>query len=240
MNKFWKIAVGFAALSGAMLMSGAASYSADMSVRKAVSPVAPLDCVWCGFVLGGDVAYTLDTSLRFTIDNIATQRFDPKGLMYGGHLGYLSQHGAIVLGIETEFLLGNMSKTNAMAPIGGVVIPGTIKATIDYMASVTGSLGILPFENTRLYVKGGPAWGHATGTAEVGGLSFTAPANHFGWVAGGGVDFMLGRQWLLGVEYKHFDLGTSTYGFTLPAALNIHSPLKADVVSGRLSYRFGT
>ncbi|HEX9903335.1 MAG TPA: outer membrane beta-barrel protein [Propylenella sp.] len=44
-----------------------------------------------------------------------------------------------------------------------------------------------------------------------------------GWVAGGGAEFALTPNWILGAEYLHYDFGSD----------------EADVIRGRVSYLFG-
>ena len=60
-------------------------------------------------------------------------------------------------------------------------------------------------------------------------------------VVGVGVEYQLGRNWLLGVEYNYTDLSTESYGGTItpnttwPLAYTVHPQIST--VRGRISYR---
>ena len=67
---------------------------------------------------------------------------------------------------------------------------------------------------------------------------------HSGWAVGGGIDYALTRNWILGVEYLHiyFDDGLHQ-GFN-NFGENVHDRdhlvnADADTVMARLSYKFG-
>ena len=64
-----------------------------------------------------------------------------------------------------------------------------------------------------------------------------------GWFAGGGIEYALARNVIIGVEYKHVDLGTTFHhssadGFA-PGPNGRDIGASEDIVLGRLSFQFG-
>ena len=79
----------------------------------------------------------------------------------------------------------------------------------------------------------------AGGFGTLSACSFTEERNHVGVVVGVGVEYQLGPNWSLGVEYNYADLSTESYGGTInpnttwPLAYTVHPQL--NIVRGRLS-----
>jgi outer membrane immunogenic protein len=72
-------------------------------------------------------------------------------------------------------------------------------------------------------------------------FSATAGSTHFGWAAGGGGEWKFLPNWILGVEYLHYDFprnslsfGNGSISFTLPGDHHI----SVDAVRARLSWLF--
>ena len=67
-----------------------------------------------------------------------------------------------------------------------------------------------------LYAKGGAAWMNADYRMEVNsgldGSSLTGTTRP-GWVAGGGLEYMLGSCWSAKLEYDHLGFGRKTLSF---------------------------
>jgi opacity protein-like surface antigen len=88
---------------------------------------------------------------------------------------------------------------------------------VKYLGTVRGRLGWTPAGNWLLYGTGGLAWERVhRSSSEVSVLpastnTFTndRPRDHFGWVAGPGVESFIGSSnWIARLEYLHYDFGT--------------------------------
>ncbi len=70
-----------------------------------------------------------------------------------------------------------------------------------------------------LYGKGGAAWMNASYRMDVNsGLDGVteATATRSGWIAGGGLEYMLGTHWSAKLEYDHLRFGSQTLAFANP------------------------
>jgi len=224
----------FAALPGAAL-------AADM--RPAPKPIVATpvaaSCQWCGLYIGANVGYLFNSTLNPTFATLAEElsNLNPKGLIYGAHLGYNTQVGLFVVGVETDFTFAGINKTQALTTLE---VPTALGADLDYFGSARVRAGFLPFSGALLYGTGGLGWGHTQGNLVVEGASFSAPALHFGWVAGGGLEVVLVDNWTGRLEYLHYDLGKSTYSFATPFVFpSASGRFAADTVRAGLSYKFG-
>jgi len=93
-------------------------------------------------------------------------------------------------------------------------------------------------------VKGG--WAGATSEQNVNAPAFTAlnSQSSGGWTLGGGMDYAVWQNLILGIEYDHIDLGYSNFTAPLsnggipPFIVSNTSRLTADQIAGRISYKF--
>ena len=141
----------------------------------------------------------------------------------------------------------------------------------DVLASARARVGTLVWGNTLIYGTGGLAWTRfrstlnqtqnlfgvgGAGPVQVATVSATGVGTAFGWVAGvGGETKIYNSNWLLRVEYLHYDLGSATYatgGFSidvLPTALpgagiaaiatSTTINFRGDIVRAGVNYKFG-
>jgi outer membrane immunogenic protein len=153
------------------------------------------------------------------------------GAFFGPIAGFQKQWNNFVLGVEVE---ANWSDID-----GQDTLPGATGRTFGNI-EIFGSAG----------VKAGYAWNRLMlfGTAglsgaETGSEERNGPAaseDHdasFGWMAGAGIDYALTESVILGVLYRHYDLGDPQYdmGF-IP---NRAGDLDLDTVTGHLIVKFG-
>jgi len=108
---------------------------------------------------------------------------------------------------------------------------------------VTGRVGY-GFDTWLPYIKGG----FAAGTVETSlrdnalGVISQSSTVHSGWTVGGGVEFKLTRQFSLGLEFMHTDLGRSTdiNGPTAIGATETYGVgLRSNSIMARFNYLFG-
>ena len=244
---------------------------------KAPPPVVAND--WSGFYLGAHGGYgwghdpfdqTFVGIAPFTlfIPGATVSGVDSKGYVAGGHAGYNWQYRDwIVAGLEIDLsATGIKGSITSTATASSTFISGTntqiLTDKLDWLGSARARLGILAGPNLLLYGTGGLAWTRLiqsfrqTITTDFGGTVTTStafsstPSWRFGWVAGVGAEArVLDSNWLVRVEYLHYDFGDSgsqspaaggAPGFPGSTATSFESGnMTADVVRAGLSYKFG-
>jgi outer membrane immunogenic protein len=199
----------------------------------------------------------------------------PSGFIGGGQIGYNYQMGWFVWGVEADFsgadIGGSASKTvratglDLIAP--AVIVntaTGTANQKLDWLGTLRGRVGFVPFTPLLVYATGGLAYGHVSidttlsETATVTGVPGVCPCSatstastsstQFGWTAGGGVEWMFAPHWSLKAEFLYYNLGTVSTNMTL-VQLNGGVPfttigitstanVKGDIARGGINYRF--
>jgi outer membrane immunogenic protein len=157
---------------------------------------------WSGFYIGlhgGGMWGNFDA----TMINFNSTRF-----FWGGQAGHNWQYRNLVVGLEADLSapVGTDSKT-----IGDTSISGQLK----YLGSVRARFGYLVTPDLLLFATGGPGFGRG----EIKAPSIDLSAVHFGGVAGGGIEYMLGRNLTARVEAMKYWLGGATY-LIVPATVN--------------------
>jgi outer membrane immunogenic protein len=209
--------------------------AADLAVKAPVykAPVvAPFS--WTGLYIGveGGGAWARESWLD---NGVGSADFRANGAFFGGQVGYRYQLGQFVLGIEAAGAPGNLKDTNSA---------GTLSETfkVQSLYNVTGQVGFA-LDRWLPYVKGG--WGGAQTNlfAQRGAASASQSENNSGWIVGGGLDYAITNNIVLGVAYEHYDLDFAD--FTAPASngstpliVNNASRLKVDAVLGRFNFKF--
>jgi outer membrane immunogenic protein len=239
------------ALAVAILVATGASALADGSMKKNVPAATPTwEGTYVGVQVGGvwsDWSYSNATADLyygpFAYDGFPLGGLDGAGFTGGIHVGYNRQWGRIVGGFEVDL---NWTNADDSREFVAGFLPFKLKTSIESYGTARARLGVV-HDRMLIYATGGFAWGSTSAeiTSPGSGFWFSNPfvtsdsAFHVGWTAGGGVQVMLGQQWLLGVEYKHIDLGSEKFTFEFPLAnVTTSSDLVIDEVTLRLSRRF--
>lgn len=217
MKKFLLAGVAAAALFSAPALA------ADYPVK---GPVAPI-WTWTGFYIGGNLGAIGINSHNVNAD------FNPSGSdwAYGGQLGANVQWGNLVLGVETS---GDWSKLMAMRLCANNAF--SCHLGLNHQYDVRGRVG-LAMNNVLLYGTGGKAWTDPHGFTELpaqGGVMFPGGTHRSGTVWGGGVEFAMAGNWIVGAEYLHTNFGTQTH--TYDAVYQV--PVQTWEARARLSYLF--
>jgi outer membrane immunogenic protein len=252
----------------ALVLSSQLTLAADMPVKAPPPPPPPPS--WTGFYIGADVGFaSLDQSVAWHPlpspaafgANTIIDRENPSGAIGGVYVGYNYQFAPNVLvGIEGDFsgtsVKGHFNQTLTLAGTT-TLAPGSnlsMNTSLDWLASVRGRLGFLPTPQLLVYVTGGGAWGdfkysaNAFNGVATGIGSYNAPVSvnntQSGWVAGGGIEWMMTYNWLLRGEalVYGFNNGPNLIGTSVnfPAFPSNYVWGKADVISARagVAYKF--
>lgn len=227
------------ALASLALLVGGAASAADLPYRKGELPPAPAlpeFYAWSGFYAGGQIGYSWGSErTRFIAANGAATAFsyDTDALFGGGHLGFNTQIGSFVVGLE-----GDVEALNADGSFSDPFGTGGVKR--DWQASVRGRLGFA-MDRFMIYATGGAAFTefdqHFVNLGT--GLRETTQTSRSGWTVGGGVAYAVTDRLIAGVEYRYTDFGrfnrfgrSAFLGFTTDHDSTQHA------LRTSLSYRF--
>jgi outer membrane immunogenic protein len=218
MSKLTGIAIAF----GVGLLGAVGSASADgMDRGRGYTDQRDTCCTWNGFYLGGHFgwAFNVDGVVR-DLDGYngapPTFGYSGSGPMAGVQLGFNRQFQSIVAGIELEAGSMNIDAGAQFPPYIGTRTAVDSRAGVEMngYAAVTGRLGFTLADRVLVYGKGG--WGAVqarvsyidfdpTGITLGGGTDAQKWLN--GPVWGGGIEFAVGKQTSVKIEYLRFDVG---------------------------------
>jgi outer membrane immunogenic protein len=230
-----------ASIAAVALLAGGASLAADFS-RKGVLPPAPelpTFYNWSGFYVGGQAGYSWgsDRASEFASAGRAPlgRSFDysPSSFIGGARLGFNYQFGAIVVGVE-----GDIEGMNAAEGKGD--LGGTVRVRQDWQGSVRARLGY-SLDRILVYATAGAAFTKLeySYVTPLGGLGEISNTSRTGWTVGGGVDYALTDNLILGLDYRYTDYGRFDHvgaGAYLGRTVE-HEP-SAHAVRASLAYKF--
>jgi len=228
-----------AGIAAAALCS-ASALAADMPVKAA--PAAIFN--WSGMYVGGDGGYSwgkekVSYFLTPCPDGCLTSK--PRGGVIGPVLGIQTQMGNWVWGVEGSWNYSTESKRGPDAP---AFVPA-----FDYRSHIKDFWTVGPrvgyaSGNWLLFATGGFAQSLIKDeffvTAAPVAVAATS-ARHNGWFVGGGVDMVVGKNTIFGIEYQH--AGYGTHLDTSPASgvpvVDNSKYIKAtdDIIRARLTFQ---
>jgi outer membrane immunogenic protein len=231
--------------------TAASAFAADMGGRAPYTK-APIAQVydWSGFYVGGDVGGQWSNIGISSPDPLATLGYNARhdSFAAGGHAGYQHQWGQFVLGIEGAYTAAFGQPDRLATPAIRIFFPGgtgTASAKLRDIWSVGGRVGWAP-NNWLVYATGGYASGSfafdaASGTTTP--LVEHASARPDGFYIGGGVEYAVAQNWIVGLEYRHYEFNAKAVTGVISGSFGtavepVKFEPKTDVVMGRLSYRF--
>jgi outer membrane immunogenic protein len=198
------------------------SFAADLPRPAYKAPIytAPYFS-WTGFYVGINGGYGFG---RSEISNAlgSTGRFDVKGGVVGGTLGYNYQTGSFVFGAEGDF---DYSALKGSDPTN------TIEVKNRYLGTARGRIGYA-FDRFLPYITGGYAYGQLRESSVLGSESH----GKSGYTLGGGLEYAFLGAWSAKVEYLYVKLSDSTCvtACGVPSSVDF----KTNLVRVGLNYRF--
>lgn len=233
--------------------------AADMAVKAppAVPAAAVVAADWTGFTADVDGGWS-GNRFNWQLTNPVPPTLTPFSMsssngIAGVHLGYQQQWGSIVLGVEAggAFSLGNAKSASAMGNgtgVGACALTDTCVMSLDPLITGGGKLGYA-WQNWLLYGVGGAARSeiHSQFIFANGIVFDSASAGHTGYYVGGGVDYLLSKDVIVGVEYEHVDLGSVCAISSADSGITNCSPggsnervlsAKEDIVWAKLTLKF--
>ncbi len=228
-----KLLLGSVAIAALAVSPALAADLPARPVYKGAAPVVVAGYDWSGCYIGANVGGVRGRSNINIPLYPANFDLDMSSLVAGGQLGCNVALGStFILGIEGDAdwlqLRGDALTTGAAAE--------RYRVDWNWTASIRGRLGFAA-GNALFYVTGGPGWAHLRETNFIPGAVVTTAQSgtHQGWVFGGGIDYGLTQNWVLGVEYLHARYDSKRYTFLGPVDVD----LRTDTLRARLSYKFG-
>jgi outer membrane protein OmpA-like peptidoglycan-associated protein len=203
---------------------------------------------WTGFYLGanggggtGNSNFSYHPSIAAGVGGAPTStsgNFNYEGPFGGGTIGYNWQFSPTwVWGLEGD-IDGSGIRGGTYCGAGTTV---HCSLSNTWMGTVRGRLGWAPNAgNSLLYITGGAAFGDINISAP--GPTSTGTTN-VGWTAGAGLEYMIGPQWSVKVEYRHTDLGSATFGINPAATGGVATSAKVNLETDAgllgLNFHFG-
>lgn len=224
-------------------------FAADMAMKARTLPVADPAYDWSGFYIGGELGGSWSKADNlFIVPPVGSFVNSGSSGIGGGFVGAQIQWNKIVLGVEANVIglfepdLGRSSCNPATA----CAIKSAFGNRLDDVIWSVGPRLGLAAGQWMPYLTGGYAKTRLAyaGYTTTGVLGSRSTVDRSGWYAGAGVDWAVVPNVIVGVEYRHYDFGTSrdvprsVAGLLIP--FNTYDDnLKSDTVTVRASYKFG-
>lgn len=246
----------FTAVSQIALTVAGGAEAADIQL-KAPPRMGAAAYSWTGCYVGAHVGYGFGrhdvTASNFSFGPgstamATTNALDSGSGIFGGQVGCNYQFaGNWVVGLQGD-IAGTSVGGNVADPWDRIFVssffPGTIGVKTDWLASVTGRLGMTAFDNRVLfYGKGGAAfdnnrWDFSRSSYCLfyGGCRQVNPVdNRVGWTVGAGAEWLLSSSlpnWTGFAEYDYYRFGKGAsylVGFTFLDARNALASSRQDI-----------
>ena len=241
--------------------------AADLPVKAPPAPSPAAVSTWAGCYIGANIggAWSRQTGNFAGVPAIlqvpGSIGENASSVIDGVHLGCNYQlDPKFVVGVEGDWSLTNLRGSGSapniftgppafVEPTGGINMSSDTK----WITSLRGRLGLLVMPQAMIYATGGAALAE-TDYAGLDGNTTACPIGcglvsfsntKFGWVVGGGAEYMLTPNWLVRAEYLYYQfsgasaLGSAPAGpFAGPFAAFNWSDLKINEVRAGISYKF--
>jgi len=207
------------AVSAAVTVINAAT-AADLPT-KAPARVAAQNWNWSGCYLGGHAGggwarqkwtNTANTNDVGDLDPGEGFSQTASGFVGGGQIGCNYRTGFFVFGVEGTFA-GTTLKRDLTNTVFGTGLDDVFTHKVRSIGTVTGRVGYAAGQ-WMPYFKGGYAGADvALSVVDIVGVNQGSGGEskwHNGWVVGGGVEYMITPNWIVGAEYNYISLQTKS------------------------------
>jgi outer membrane immunogenic protein len=196
---------------------GAPALAADMPTKAPPLPPPTPAVSWIGFYIGANAGYGWGVNNSVFYTNITTGVTgtapgpDGRGGFGGAQIGYNWQTGAVVLGLEADIQDAGIGSTvTGILPLATTTIENQ---KFNWFGTVRGRVGYA-FDRMLVYLTGGYAGGHVSDTAFLSGGGatdlLTGSTQRNGFTIGGGLEYVLAKNWSAKAEYQYIDFGRET------------------------------
>ena len=216
----------------------------------ALAVAVPAKADWGGLYIGLSAGYVWGDTGDWSVTNLVTGTVPGTPLdngNFGGHLGIQHQFAGsrIVAGLEVAYSGPGFGRKEDQVTCGAPTLPGlnandACASFLNSLLTIGGRLGYAPSDQLLVYLSGGYA--HANIQSRVIHTDNLSDHNrsaehHDGWYVGGGLDWALTPNWIIGLEYQHVWLDSANHvGIN---CCNVDFDADLDIVRVRLSYKFG-
>ena len=220
-----KFLLGTAAVIALAVATPAAAGDLGARMPMKAPPMVASVWNWTGFYVGINGGYG---GGRVRWDALPFS-YDVDGGTIGGQIGYNSQFGNFVLGLEAQ---GNWADFHGSR----VIAPFTIRTQADAFGLFTGKVGYA-WNTFMIYGTGGMAVQSIDHRWSATAANFVASGNasetRWGATAGAGLEYAFTPNISAGIQYNHLFTGRhDVVGFD-------RVRLNSDVFTGRVNFRFG-
>jgi outer membrane immunogenic protein len=230
---------GFALAAGTVACVFSAQ-AADLPVRPAPAPMAPVVYApqaynWSGFYIGGNIGGGFADSSWSDPFSGGYNRFDKGGFIGGGQIGVNAQFNWLVVGVEGDFDWTGLTSS------GSDSFRNAINNKTEWTSTATGRIGAA-FDRLLVYGKGGVAFAHDNSSlSDVFGATASTSMTRTGWTAGAGLEYALDRNWSTKLEYDYLGFGAEALNLPTPAfpGYASNASLNVQEVKFGINYRFG-
>mgnify|MGYP002651092291 CR=1 FL=1 len=215
-----------------------AAQAADLPmVTKA--PAKVVAQTWTGVYIGAYGGYAwANTGLGNATAVLDDGAHIATGGVAGGTLGANYQTGYWVFGVEADGGWADIKGNNLSLSR----VATSMQSKIDTLSTITGRVGVAPWQNTLFYVKGGGAY--ATRRVDLvstttGLVTQTGDSDRWGWVVGVGAEYMFAPNWSAKVEYNYMDFGDKTLSVAGTTGATLEGlRQEVQVIKAGINYRF--
>jgi len=162
--------------------------------------------------------------------------------IYGGHLGIQHQWGQLVAGVEVVY---SSSRHEWATHVGYGISPSFAEVRTGSLLTIGPRLGWAPNNQWLIYGTGGYASANVLtrGRDFIGKTAFLqSSAAQAGYYLGGGVEYAVTPNIILGAEYQRIFLDDTFHcaGVCIPGSTNNHDiSADMDIFRARLSFKLG-